>query len=64
MGTQRIELGVGDDVRIGFFDPFDLVNLANHHIGERAFIVRRNEQEDIRLAKAGMRLFDACELFQ
>jgi hypothetical protein len=26
--------------------------------------VRRNEQEDIRLAKAGMRLFDACELFQ
>jgi hypothetical protein len=64
MGTERAVLGVGDDVRIRFFDAFDLVNLGNHHIGERSFIVRRDEQEDIRLAEAGMRLLDSCELLQ
>jgi hypothetical protein len=36
-------LGIGDDMRIRFFDAFNLVNLGDHHIGERSFILRGDE---------------------
>lgn len=60
----RRQLAVGNDVRIRLFDAFYLVYFGNHDVGKRSFILRRNEQENIRLAKAGMGLFHSRELLQ
>ena len=64
MRRRRRPLGVGNDVRVGFFDSLDLMNLGYHDIGKGSLILRRDEQEDIRLAEAGMGLLDSGELLQ
>jgi hypothetical protein len=64
MRRRRRPLSVGNDVRVGFFDSLDLMNLGNHDIGKRSLILRRNEQEDIRLPEAGMGLLHSSELLQ
>ena len=60
----RRRLAVGNDVRIRLFDAFYLVDFRNHNVGQRSFILRRNEEENVRLAEAGMGLFHTRELLQ
>ena len=38
-----IRLGIGDDMRICFLYPFNLVNLCDHHIREGSFVRDRDE---------------------
>lgn len=57
-------LGVGNDVRIGFLYPIDLVNLCDHHIREGSFICDADEHNNVGAPKAGVRLFDAWEAFE
>src|SRR5262245_33722404 len=56
--VHRALLGIGDDVRICFFHPFDLMNLCDDHIGESSFVSNVDEQDDIRSSKTRVSLFD------
>ena len=60
----RTLLGIGDDVRIRFFYPFNLVNLCDHHIGEGSFVRDTDEQNNVRPSKAGVGLFDTGEALE
>jgi len=59
-----ILLGIGDDMRIRFLYPFDLVNLRDHHIREGSFVRDTDEQNNIRPPKAGVALFNAGETLE
>jgi hypothetical protein len=61
-GAQQffvILLGIGDNVRIGFFYPSNLVDLCDHHIRKGSLIGDTDEENNVRPSEAGVRLFDA-----
>src|ERR1043165_3831935 len=57
--SRSILLGIGDNVRIGFLYPSNLVDLCDHHIGKGSLIGNTDEENNVGPSKAGVRLFDA-----
>jgi len=57
-------LGFRHDVRISLFDTVDRMDLRDHDIGERPFILYADEDKDIRTSEAGVSLFHAGYAFQ
>ncbi len=60
----RTLLGIGDNVRICFLYPFNLVNLCDYDIGEGSFVRDTDEHDNVRPSKAGVGLFDAGEALE
>lgn len=57
-------LRLSDDVRVGFFDTVDGVDLCDHDVGERPFVMDIDEDKDIRAAEARVGLFHAGDAFE
>ncbi len=51
-------------MRVGFFDAVDRMDFGNHDIRERSFICDVDEDENVGLAEAGVRLLHSRDILQ